>query len=145
MFTFTSVSPGYRIFGEPVKSPKTGEITPEYDAKFIRSGAVGRFTTDNESIVEKLRKHPDFNKRFVEVALPGAANSNVVSGIRSSASHPEIQEVKSEVKPEVKVDFPKYIRFGVLQNKLLKNDQTYRKDASPEEIAEFELLKKELE
>ena len=136
MFTFTSISPGYRIFGKPVKSPTSTEMIPEYDVKFIRTGNVGQFITKDEQLAQKLREHPEFTKRFVEIGIPKVQESNIVAGIRSSATQVELG--KEPVDPK------KYIRLGVLQSRLLKNDGTYRKDAVQEEISEYENLKKEL-
>lgn len=145
MFIFTSIAPGYRTFGKPVKSD-TNKLVPEYDVRFVRNGASGQFSTDDEELAKKLREHPQYGKAFVETNIPVPQKDNVVVGIRSSISHPDIsgETVKEEVKEEIKIDTQKYIRYGVLQNKLLKNDLTYRKDASPEEITEYENLKKEL-
>lgn len=135
MFTFTSVHPAFRIFGKPVQIGK--EMIPEFDAKFIRHGAVGHFVTEDEQLAEKLRKHPNFGKAFTEMSIPKNLETNVVSGIRSSATQPELGKTE--------IDKSKLIRFGVLQNKLLKQDGTYRIAVPKEEIAEYELLKKELE
>jgi len=136
MFTFTSVAPRRRIFGKPVLVGK--EMIPEYDVKFTRMGSAGQFTTNDEKIAESLRKHPEFGRTFVEIGLGNIPQkSNIISGIRSSATQPELGKVQPDPQ--------KYIRYGVLQAKLLKMDGTYRKDAVQEEISEFEKLKQELE
>ena len=135
MFTFTSVARNRRIFGKPVLVGK--EMIPEYDVKFTSMGNGGRFTTSDEKIAESLRKHPEFGRTFVEIGLRNIpATSNIVSGIRSSANQPELGQVKP--------DSQKYIQFGVLQATLLKQDGTYRKDASEEQINKYEQLKQEL-
>lgn len=134
MFTFTSVAAGYMVFGKPVLQGK--EMIPEFEARFVRQGAVGIFTTSDEQLAEKLRTHPSFGTKFVELSPP-KPESNIVKGIRSSETHPELG--KGQLDPQ------RLIRFGVLQNKLLKQDGTYRRDATQEEISEYENLKKELE
>ena len=118
------------IIGKPV-----GGI-PEYMVKFEPMGAAGNFSTNDEDLVIKLRSHPEFGKRFVELGLKPKQKSNVVEGIRSSASHPELGE--KETDPQ------KLIEFGKLQATLLKNDGTYRKDASEENKLKYEALKQEL-
>lgn len=131
MFTFTSVHPKYTIWGKPVNG------VPEYSAKFVRNGSVGIFITEDEQLAEKLRQHPEFNKRFTEMGKPPKSESNVIEGVRSSATQPELGKEK--------IDPQKFIRFGVLHNKLLKKDGTYRADCTPEEKSEYEQLKSELE
>ena len=129
------------IIGKPIVEIKGTPIhrgTPEYIAKFEPNGASGRFSTDDEEVAKKLREHPEFGKRFVELGGRAKVESNVVSGVRSSLSHPELGE-KKEFDPQ------KLIEFGKLQATLLKNDGTYRKDASEENKQRYELLKKELE
>jgi len=130
MATFTSINKRFMIIGKPV-----GGI-PEYMVRFEPMGAAGNFSTNDEDLVIKLRSHPEFGKRFVELGLKPKQKSNVVEGIRSSASHPELGE--KETDPQ------KLIEFGKLQATLLKNDGTYRKDASEENKLKYEALKQEL-
>ena len=118
------------IIGKPV-----GGI-PEYMVKFEPNGAAGNFSTNDEDLAVKLRLHPEFGKRFVELGAKPQQESNIVEGIRSSESHPELGETK--LNPQ------KLIEFGKLQATLLKNDGTFRKDASEENKLKYEELKKEL-
>ena len=120
------------IIGKPV-----GGI-PEYMVRFEPVGAGGSFSTNDEDLATKLRSHPEFGKRFVELGLKPKQESNIVSGIRSSINQPELGET-NEFDPQ------KLIEFGKLQATLLKQDGTYRKDASEENKQRYELLKKELE
>ena len=123
MYTFTSLSRKYAIYGPPK------EDGFEYMAKFTPIGLVGRFATDSDELADKLRKHPDFGKRFMEIGIQ--PTSHVVEGIRSSESHPVLSD-------------DKLIEFGRLQATLLKKDGSYRKDASDEDKQQYELLKQEL-
>jgi hypothetical protein len=98
---------------------------------------MGKFTTEDSDLALKLRSHPEFGKRFMEIGAAVKENPNIVQGIRSSDSHPEIGKVSQD-------DKEKLIEFGKLQATLLRNSGEYRKDATPENIAKYELLKDEL-
>ena len=130
MYTFTSVHNKYRIFGKPIDG------IPEYDAQFEPIGRSGRYFTDDAELAEKLRKHPDFGKKFMELGITAKENPMIVKGIRGSADKPELGK-----EP---LDSQKLIQFGSLQATLLKKDGTFRKDASPEDIEKYNLLKQEL-
>ena len=119
------------IFGHP----KDG--VPEYTVRFEPIGSMGRFSTDDKTLAEKLREHPSFGKRFMEIGAVAKENPNIVQGLRSSETKPEIDK-----EP---VDTQKLIEFGRLQATLLKLDGTYRKDASEEDRIKFEQLKLEIE
>jgi len=119
------------LLGKPVN----GEL--EYQVEFEPIGSMGRYTTDNAELAEKLRKHPEFGKRFMEIGLTAKENPTRVQGIRGSSDKPDLGKEAQDPK--------KLIRYGVLQATLLKNSGEYRKDASPESITEYEQLKKELE
>lgn len=131
MFTFTSAYKKHTIMGKP-----TSDKQLDYVVHFLPVGGVGQFTTEDEKLAEKLRNHPDFNKKFTEIGLGLKAKSNVVDGVRSSATQGEVG--KEAIDPQ------EYINFGVLKNKLLKNDGSYRKDASEDEIKQYETLKQKL-
>ena len=118
------------IFGHP----KDG--VPEYTVRFEPMGSMGRFSTTDEELVEKLRKHPSFGKRFMEIGVKSQENPNVVRGLRSSETKPELG--KEPINPE------KLIEFGRLQATLLKKDGTFRKDAPEEDQIKYETLKKEI-
>ena len=130
MHTFTSVNSKYTIYGPPVD----GE--PEYIVKFQPMGRAGRYNTDNEELAAKLRSHPSFGKRFMEIGIKAKENPNIVKGIRSSESYPELGKTEAA---------DRLIEFGRLQATLLKKDGTYRRDASEEEVLKYEQLKIELE
>lgn len=132
MYTFTSVNNGYMIIGKP---DEKGE--PEYMVEFSKAGSTGSYITKDEELVKKLRGHPDFGKRFMEIGLNARENPNIVQGLRSSATSTE--SGKEPLDPE------KLIKFGMLQATLLKKDGSYRKDASEEDKSKYEQLKKELE
>lgn len=130
MYVFTSVNSKYRIFGKPIDG------IPEYDVPFEPIGRVGRYSTNDEELANKLRNHPDFGKRFMELGATALENPIVAEGIRSSVNQPELG--KEPIDPQ------KWIQFGVLQATLLKKDGSFRKDASEEDKIKFEQLKKEL-
>lgn len=135
MYTFTSVNRRYSIYGQPKLEGK--EKVPEYIVNFTPIGSMGSFITDDEELAQKLRSHPSFGKRFMEIGVQAKENPNLVQGLRSSETKPELG--KEPVDPQ------KFITFGALQATLLKKDGSYRRDASEEQIKQYEELKKELE
>jgi len=120
------------ILGKPISKDEL-----EYQVRFEPMGTMGRFTTQDEELANKLRAHPSFGKRFMEIGVSAKENPNVVSGIRSSETKPELG--KEPIDPQ------KFIEFGKLQATLLKKDGSFRKDASEEQIKQYEQLKSELE
>ena len=130
MYTFTSVNNRFTILGKP-----QGDGL-EYKVNFQPIGSMGRFTTDDEELAKKLREHPSFGKRFMEIGVEVKENPHIVQGIRCSETHPELGQEKFD--PQM------LIEFGKLQATLLKADGTYRKDASEENKLKYEELKKEL-
>lgn len=130
MYTFTSVNNRFTILGKQIGD----EL--EYQVNFQPIGSMGRFTTNDEELAKKLREHPSFGKRFMEIGVNVKENPKIVQGIRSSDSHPELG--KEKFNPE------KLIEFGRLQATLLKTDGSYRKDASEENKLKYEQLKTEL-
>lgn len=131
MSTFTSVNRKFMIIGKPI-----GGI-PEYLVRFEPIGVSGSFSTEDEDLALKLRSHPEFGKKFVELGTKPKQQNNIVSGVRGSTDHPELGENKEQ-------DPKKLIEFGRLQATLLKQDGTFRKDASEENKLKYEALKKEL-
>lgn len=131
MFTFTSVNNRFMILGKPISKDEL-----EYEVKFEPMGTMGRFTTTDEKLAEKLRAHPDFGKRFMEIGLNAKENPKIVNGIRSSETKPELG--KEPIDPQ------ELIEFGRLQATLLKADGTYRKDATEENKLKYETLKQKL-
>jgi len=119
------------ILGKPIDKENL-----EYIVKFEPMGTMGRFTTNDEELAKKLRSHSEFGKRFMEIGINAKENPNVVAGVRSSETKPELGK-----EP---IDSQKLIEFGGLQATLLKKDGTYRKDASEEQIKQYESLKQEL-
>lgn len=134
MYTFTSVNNKYSIYGKPKLEGK--QLVPEFIVNFNPIGSIGNFITQDEELAQKLREHPSFGKRFMEIGITAKENPNLVKGIRSSETKPELG--KEPTSPE------KLIAFGALQATLLKKDGSYRKDASEEQIKQYEELKKEL-
>jgi len=133
MFVFTSVHRKHTIFGKPLSN---GEL--EYIVQFTPVGAVGQFITDDEELANKLRQHPDYNTKFMEIGvLKETIKSNVIQGIRSSETRPELGQEH--------IDPKEFVEYGELKAKLLKNDGSYRKDASEVDIKRFEELKSKIE
>lgn len=136
MYTFTSVNNKFTLLGKPIGVGKDQVL--DYEVHFSPMGTMGRFTTGDDDLAKKLREHPSFGKRFMEIGLTAKENPSIVKGIRSSETHPELGEGET-------FDPEKLIKFGGLQATLLKKDGSFRKDASQEDIEKYELLKKELE
>ena len=132
MYTFTSVNNKFMILGKPMGK----EL--EYKVNFKPIGAMGKFATEDEELAKKLREHPEFGKKFMEIGLTATENPNIVHGIRSSETSPVLGESKN-------FDPQKLIEFGRLQATLLKNDGSFRRDASEENKLKYEQLKKEIE
>lgn len=130
MYIFTSPNRRLMLLGKKIDK----EL--EYIVKFEPIGAVGRFSTNDEKLAEKLRTHPEFGKRFVELGFRAKEENRIIEGVRSSATQPELG--KEEFDPK------ELIEFGKLQVKLLKSDGTFRKDASEEDINKYNQLKQKL-
>ena len=119
MVTFSSRKTALKIWGEKiVKGKNVGEMLASF-------APFGKFTTDDEQLIAKLRDHGSYNKDFAEMGKVVASKGNLIQGIRSSATQPILGEKE------------KLIRLGTLREKLLKNDGSYRKDAPEEEINEL--------
>ena len=126
MVIFSSRKTALKVWGEKiVKGKNAGEMLASF-------APFGKFSTDDEQLIAKLRDHGSYNKDFVELSkIAVSADRQVVpkgnlrQGIRSSATQPILGEKE------------KLIRLGTLREKLLKNDGSYRKDAPEEEINEL--------
>ena len=100
-------------------------------------GYAGR-TGRGKLIVERAKKHRD----FVEDPSNEFYNTlkfRIVDKIPTSTTGATIVKVFDVEKQN------KTKRLGFFEGSILKTDGTYRADATPEEIAEYESLKKELE
>ena len=133
MVIFSSRKTALKIWGEKiVKGKNVGEMLASF-------APFGKFTTDDEQLIAKLRDHGSYNKDFVELSKIAVSadrqvvpKGNLVQGIRSSALQPILGEKE------------KLVRLGTLQATLLKNDGSNRKDASEEQINELKMLREEL-
>ena len=97
---------------------------------------------EGKSIVKRAKKHKDFVDDASDEFYNGM-KFRIVDKIPTNKTGATI--VKSfdpELNKKLQVDAK---RFGLLEGKLLKSDGNYRADAAPEDIAEYESLKKELE
>ena len=119
MATFISKNVQFKVWGE----------NAEWSAAFA---PMGRYATNDEKIIEALRTHPYFNRSFSEIKIPPKGKSNIIQGVRSAGTQP-IRDREA-----------KLMRLGELQARLLKNDGSFRKDASDELINELKELKGEL-
>jgi len=98
-------------------------------AKFEPADNFGLFITEDKRIIEKLKKHPLFNKTFKiwkGSGMPHFNRVNINHGVVSSLNN---------------IDKNIYIKYGELKAKLLDKDGNYKKDASEDEIKEFEEIK----
>lgn len=99
---------------------------------------VNDSTEEGKLIVERAKKHRD----FVEDPSNEFYNTlkfRIVDKIPTSTTGATIVKVFDVEKQN------KTKRLGFFEGSILKTDGTYRADATPEEIAEYESLKKELE
>ena len=103
-----------------------------FDKQRIDFSPLGSYTTEDEKIIEVLRRHPYYNKGFVETNAIPEPKGNTTQGIRTAATQGIIG--KDE----------KLLRLGELRARLLKNDGSFRKDASDELIDELKELQGEL-
>ena len=115
---------------------------------------MGGFSTDDTELVEALKNHPDHGKGFhvIKDKMPHFENEHIIKGAVTSIKAQEFEAQKKNLEEENKLELAKmkaeqskkYIRFGELTAKLLKNDGSYRADATDELKAEYEQLKKEI-
>jgi len=88
--------------------------------------------TDEPEIIARARKHPKYGKEFWEVdRIP----------TKHSAS---IAKAFGHAFPEQPDTVKQAVRFGELKAKLFKIDGEQVKNANPDELAEYETLKKQL-
>ena len=126
MVTFSSRSAKLKVWGEKIVNGKNvGERLASFEP-------LGKFKTDDETLIEKLRNHGAFNRDFVEANMTVLKKDNLIQGVRSAGNRPVLGERE------------KLIRFGVLQTKLLKLSGDYRLDATPEDIKELKTIQEEL-
>ena len=135
MVTFISVNRNMKVWGE--KKIKALDGTEKNVGEKLASFAPhGSFTTDNEDLIKKLRAHGAYGKNgkggFIEANLKKPSKSNVIQNIRSAGTAQVLDREE------------KLIRLGTLRAKLLKNDGSFRKDATEEEITELQEIQGEL-
>ena len=119
MATFISVNRNRKIWGEK-------------GAWKISFAPLGSYTTEDEKMIERLRKHPLINKGIVETGKIPKPKSNNIQGTRTAVT----QSIPG--KDEM------LIRLGELRARLLRKDGSRRKDASDEDYAELLELQGEL-
>lgn len=117
-------------------------------------GKKGMFSTNDPELVEKLKKHPDFGKGFniLSGTMPKFEDEFIKKGAATSSDSQQIEAIKKnlEAENELKLQVAKeelgqkFMRYGQLKQMLLKNDGTYRADATDELKAEYEQLKNEI-
>ena len=95
---------------------------------------------DNPDLVKRAKKHKSFESKFWivnKVPTKKDFNTIAVKGPQTSTSGSIMDSVVKEMKE-------KAMKFGELRTKVLKSDGTYYSSAKPNEIEEYEKLKKEL-
>lgn len=122
MHKFISPHRRMKVFGKP-KDKK-----PEWKALFTPDGISGIFITEDDELAERLQNHKEYGKSFVKFERPGKKRTVVHQGERSAGMSQE-----------------NLVRVGELKASILKKDGSYRKDASEEEIKEYEQLLEGLE
>ena len=114
----------------------------------------GGFSTDDPELIKKLLEHPSHGKSFsvLKDKMPKFEDEHIQKGASTSLNVQQIEAQKKNLEEQNKIELAKmkdeqskkFIRFGQLSTKLLKNDGSYRADATDELKAEYEQLKKEI-
>jgi hypothetical protein len=129
MAQFVSPSRKMQVWGEKMVGDKpVGELLASFEP-------YGRFITEDEELIEKLKNHGAYGVgkgKFTMVNTVPKPKGNVIQGIRSAATAPILDKEE------------KLIRLGTLRAKLLRNDGSFRKDASDEDKEELRTIEQEL-
>jgi hypothetical protein len=123
-----------KVWGSKIVRGTNG-VEKNVGEKLASFAPYGRFITEDEQLIEKLKNHPSYGTgkgKFIMVNTIPKPKGNVIQGVRSAATAPILDKEE------------KLIRLGTLRAKLLKNDGSFRKDASEEEINELQEIQKEL-
>lgn len=106
-------------------------------AKFKPVGETGSFTTGNKTVIEKLEKHPEYGKAFFKAKDRMQKFDKNPDGAPVNPLQKEAEQKNNQVTKKVR-------RLGYLEGILFKGDGSYRKDAEPEMIEEYEKLLNEI-
>lgn len=116
-----------------------------------RDGEYGFFATNDEAIVERLKKFSGMYGSVIKEVegsnLPSFDIHNYGSGgyaelaglLGITRDHKAVNEIQAS--PKIQIDPNDYIRFGELKASILRTSGEYRRDATDEQIKEYENLK----
>ena len=149
---FISKYQEHTIYG---KVEEDGEVKSVLLAQFQPIGnKKGGFATNDPKIIEALKRVKDFGKTFdvLKDKMPHFEDDHIQKGAATSINAQQIEAQKKNLEEQNRLELAKmkaeqskkFIRFGELSAKLLKNDGSYRADATDELKAEYEQLKKEI-
>lgn len=147
---FVSKYARFSIWGAPDK-----EGNAKHLAQFEGTiGKRGTFSTNDPDIIDALKKSSLFNKDFflLEKDMPQFADEHIQKGAATSSNAQQLEAIKKNLEAEKQIELErakseigqKFMRFGQLKQMLLKNDGTYRADATDELKTEYEQLKNEI-
>ncbi len=115
-------------------------VSGETLIQFTNTGVMGVLVLDDEKdrdIIKLLYEHPEYNKRFTDKPQTARPVDNIVTGVRSSIN----TTLDSTVKEEMTAKFREY---EALKSQVVKLNGEPKKDADPDLLSRFQILKTEL-
>lgn len=113
------------------------------------TGDYGYFVTESGELIERIKSTSLFQNGEVKEYTGSKPQFN--DFVTGSGGFAELNGMLGGVKDTTtktaqpqQIDVQAYIRFGELKVSLIRKDGTYRRDASEEEIKEYETLKEKL-
>lgn len=109
------------------------------------------YSTKDEKEIEALRNSPAYQISYNEFQSAQLGKNNIVAGIRTGDSQPilgesELEDIKKKTAENTAKELvAKFKRYDELKPLVKKLNGENRQDATPEDIQEFEELKKILE
>lgn len=118
-----------------------------------REGDYGYFVTESGELIERIKSTALYKNGEVKEYIggkpqfddfvQGSGGYAELSGLLSKMEKTADKPIQNSI-PQQAIDVQAYIKFGELKVSLIRKDGTYRRDASEEEIKEYETLKEKL-